>query len=66
MIAANCREVPPLEEWEQRLRSVSDEELQNLRQHALGCLAQDIPSQTWAPHVGIVEQLLAERGIEFR
>ena len=66
MIPANCDQIPPLAEWKRRLRSVSDDELKRLWQHALGCLAQDIPSQKWAQHVRIAEKTMEERGIEFR
>jgi hypothetical protein len=66
MISANCDNVPSPEEWERRLRSVSDEELHRLWQHALDCLAQDILSQKWAQHVGIAERLLTGRGVEYR
>lgn len=66
VISGNCDQVPPLDEWERRLQGLPDDELWKLWQHALGCLAQDIPSQKWAQHVGIAERLMEERGIKFR
>lgn len=66
MFAGNCHEVPPADEWERRIRLVSNEELVKLWQHALGCLSQDVESQRWASHVGIAERIMERRGIKFR
>jgi hypothetical protein len=65
MVAMNCDQIPPLDEWERRLRSASDDELWKLWQRAQACLARDIPSQKWAEHVSIAQRLMRERGMKF-
>jgi hypothetical protein len=52
---------PPLDEWQARLENMNDDEVEKHRVFAIGCLAQDIASQSWAPHIGVAEKILALR-----
>ncbi len=52
---------PPLDEWQSRLEKMSDDEVEKHRQFAIACLAQDVQSQSWSPHIGIAEAILETR-----
>jgi hypothetical protein len=60
-LIGDCGDPPPLDEWEGRLKRLSDAEVEKHRQLALACLSKDVGSQAWSPHVGIAEAILRER-----
>lgn len=66
MIAGNCDQIPSVEEWTKRINEAPSETILKLRQHALGCLAQNIQSQQWGILAGIAERVLTERGVQYQ
>jgi hypothetical protein len=65
-ISGGCDEVPGVEEWTEHVNAASTEELLRLRQHALGCLAQNIKNQRWGVLVGIAERVLTDRNVQYQ
>lgn len=65
MIAGNCDQLPSVEEWTTRVNKAPSEVVLKLRQHALGCLAQNVQDQRWGILVGIAEGVLRERGVQY-
>src|SRR5208283_4331978 len=66
VIAGNCDQIPSAEEWTKRINEASSETILKLRQHALGCLAQNIQNQQWGVLSGIAERVLTERGVQYQ
>jgi hypothetical protein len=54
-------EPPPLDVWTRMVEDSPDAELEKHRQFALYCLSQDIGSQKWTAHIGIVEAAIRAR-----
>lgn len=60
------KNIPPVEQWAQMMKSSSPQEALRLWQFALECLhatnSQD--QDGWGRHIGIAERVLLERGID--
>lgn len=65
-MSGGCDEAPSVEEWTNRVRAASSDEVQKLRQHVLGCLAQNVKEQRWGVLAGIAAQVLLERNVQFK
>jgi len=66
MIAGNCDQIPNVEEWTEWLNEAPPETALKLRQHALGCLAQNVKDQRWGVLAGIAEQVLTRRNVQYQ
>jgi hypothetical protein len=65
-IAANCDQVPSVDDWTKRVSEALSEEVLKLRQHALGCLAQNVKDQRWGVLAGIASKILTDRGVQYQ
>ena len=66
VMAGNCDQIPTAEDWTRWVNEASPEIVLKLRQHALGCLAQNVQDQRWGVLIGIAEMALKERCIEYQ
>ena len=58
-------EIPTTEKWTKWMTEAPADEALRLRQHALSCLHQNVHAQQWGVLIGIAEQILRVRGIDW-
>jgi hypothetical protein len=61
--AANCDQVPTVEEWTKWMHEAPADQAAGLLRHAHSCLAQNVKEQRWGELLTIAERILRERNI---
>jgi len=64
-IAANCDEIPTTEEWTKWMKNAPADQALGMLHHAHSCLSQNVKNQRWGVLIGVAEQILRERSIQF-
>ena len=62
-MAANCDQVPTVEEWIKWMHEAPEAQALGLLRHAHSCLSQSVQNQLWGELINIAERALQERNI---
>jgi len=64
-IAANCDQIPSIHEWTKWMNEAPADQAVGLLRHAHSCLSQNVQNQQWGVLIGIAEDILKARSIQY-